>query len=448
MWLAPLLALAGLPSDDRCANLLELPIEQVTVDSAVAAGGTCRVMGIARPEPGSNVRFAVYLPALPRWSGRYYQTGNGGLGGAIHIPTLEEGARRGDAVSATDTGHVGHGFDASWADGKVSTLANYGWRSIKITSDVAQQLMFAFYGRHPHHRYFMGCSNGGRMALMAAARWPSDWDGIIAGAPANPWTTQLRNFGKIQDAVRRQGASFGLEELGLIRRTAQAACPRDSVMSGIPQHPDRCRPDWRNLLCSRNQKSGCLSPDQLGSLDEIIKAGYEPAAMIPQDWRRWIVNPDVQAMSQLTFAQQARRYIFANFGDATLASHLDVRPTELQAFRERGGKVLSYFGWADAVIAPGLGIEWYSAVRSQTHSPTKFHDFYRLFMVPGMTHCQGGEGAVSFGQSLEAQATAQDPEHDLRLALERWVELGVAPNVLRSRTDRTRNTVRAYRTRY
>ncbi|WP_422061590.1 tannase/feruloyl esterase family alpha/beta hydrolase [Sphingopyxis sp.] len=383
--------------------------------------------------PGSAIGFTVYLPAPDRWSGRYYQIGNGGFGGAIHLPTLDEGARRGDAIAATDTGHHGTGFDASWASGNPVALADYGWRSIKATRDAAQAISFAYYGRKPAHRYFMGCSNGGRMALMAAARWPADWDGVIAGAPANPWTVQLQRFEQVQRAVRAPGAWLGKPQLDLIRRTAIAACPARSVRNGIAQRPDACRPDWDRLMCRHAAEASCLSAAQRASLQAIIGAGYAPAAMDMADWQRWVVNPDPATPSQLRFADQAQQYFFARHDAATLSANLDVRPDELQAYRARGGKILSYFGWADAVIAPELGLQWYRSVEQLSTEPGRTADFYRLFMVPGMLHCQGGTGAVSFGQSIDAPARVAQPAYDVRLALERWVEDGRPPRTLESR---------------
>ncbi len=425
-----------------CAAIGQLSLEKASIESAVLTGGICRVAGIARPVAGSEIRFAVYLPAPGRWSGRYYQIGNGGFAGAIHHPTLEDGARRNDAIAATDTGHRGTGFDASWAAGNPVALADYGWRSIKATSDAAQAILLHYYGRTPGFRYFMGCSNGGRMALMAAARWPGEWDGIIAGAPANPWTRQLGLFGDVQDAVRAPGARLGRNELDLISRTAIAACPAGSVRDGVAQRPGACRADWARLACTASGNRTCLSLPQLAALGKIVDAGYMPAAMIQGDWAQWIANPDADAQSLWTFAAQARQHLFGNYSSTTLSAHLDVQPADLQRFRDRGGKILSYFGWSDALISPGLGLEWYRAVDRETRGNGSTKDFYKLFFVPGMTHCQGGKGAVSFGQSLDAPATRADRHHDVRKAIEAWVETGISPKRLQSKNGGTINSVR------
>lgn len=441
-WLPLLLSFGNPAVDDRCATLAKLTLDRAVVESAVLSDGICRIDGSAHPVPGSDIRFTVYLPAREHWSGRYYQIGNGGFAGAIHLPTLDEGARRGDAIAATDTGHRGHGFDAGWASGNPVALADYGWRSIKATRDAAEALVGAYYGRAPNRHYFMGCSNGGRMALMAAARWPEDWDGVIAGAPANPWTLQFRHFGEIQDRLRGEGGWLGRSELDLIRRTARAACPVKTIRNGIAQQPEACRSDWSRLACTGGAKAGCLSIGQLATLGRIIGAGYEPAAMDVDDWQRWIANPDTSAQSQLTFAEQSRQYMFGPFSPAELSDNLDVRPADLQGFRDRGGRILSYFGWSDAVIAPRLGLDWYRSVGRATHGPGAPTDFYRLFMVPGMQHCQGGTGPVNFGQSLEAPAGVRQPGYDIRLTLERWVERGSPPDRLIGQGDGRSVTLR------
>ena len=421
--------------DDRCAALASLSIDKAIVESVTLSEDICKVNGSAHPVPGSDIHFTVYLPAPQRWSGRYYQIGNGGFAGAIHLPTLDDGARRGDAIAATDTGHRGTGFEAGWADGNPVSLADYGWRSIKATHDVAQAVALAYYGRKPAHRYFMGCSNGGRMALMAAARWPEDWDGIIAGAPANPWTLQMRNFGEIQDRMRSEGGWLGPAELALIQRTARAACPASTMRNGVTQQPAACHPDWSRLACTGSAKTGCLSIGQLATLRRIVDAGYEPAAMDVDDWQRWIANPDTSAQSQLTFAEQSRQYLFGKFSPAELSENLDVRPADLQRFRDRGGRILSYFGWSDAVIAPRLGIDWYRSVENATKGTGVTSDFYRLFMIPGMQHCQGGNGAVNFGQSIEAPPDLVQPGYDIRRTLEHWVEDAAPPPILIGRAD-------------
>lgn len=419
--------MAGTAPADDCSALTQLSLDKAVIESAVAVDGICHVAGTAYPVAGSNIGFTIYLPARDQWSGRYYQIGNGGFAGAMHFPTLDEGAKRRDVMAATDTGHRGTGFDATWAAGNPVALVDYGWRSIKATSDAAQAIITHYYTKPPSYRYFMGCSNGGRMALMAAARWPDDWDGIIAGAPATPWTTQFSAFGTIQNAMTVPGAMLTRSDLDLVARSGLASCPAKWVAGGISQRPDKCTVDWKKLSCNAANNGQCLTPEKLAALRATVKAGYYPSSMIVDDWVQWIANPDPEANSQRKFSTQARSYIFSGYPASTLSDNIDVSAKDLARFRKHGGKILSYFGWADAVTAPGAGVQWYRNVEKVSGGARNMGSYYRLFMVPGMTHCQGGNGPVNFGQSLPAPPAQISPKHDIRSALETWVETGKAP---------------------
>ena len=422
-----------MPPADRCAQLQQTAIDHAQVESAAQIDGVCRVNGVASPVAGSVIRFTVYLPAPDRWSGRYYQIGNGGFAGTIHAPTLEEGAARGDAIGATDTGHSGTGFDASWAATNPIALTDYGSRSIKTTSDAARILVASYYGKRAEHRYFMGCSNGGRMALMAAARWPEDWDGVIAGAPANPWVRQMGIFEKIQHRLRSENANWlDRADLETAASWATASCHMPDPVGEIRFRPDKCRLDWSRLTCSGQGKDGCISATKVASLKQIADAGYPIAALDVDDWQRWITNEDPEANSQNLFATQYRTNLLRRRSPAMLSRELDVKPSELARFRKKGGKILSYFGWSDAVISPALGLKWYSDVTERIGGKSAIKDFYRLFMIPGMQHCQGGKGAVNFGQSLSAPSLNQNPQFDIRASLENWVERKKAPDILRA----------------
>jgi len=454
--LAPAL-IGAMPAEQRCAALAAHAPEGVSIETAgIVSGGVrtfdgkliqtapaCRIRGIARPTPRSRIGFELWLPR-DRWNGRYYQLGNGGFAGNIDLPSLVAEVARGNAAAITDTGHVADGFDARWAADHPERVVDYGHRSIKATSDAAQALITAYYGHSPAHRYFVGCSNGGRQALMAAQRYPEDWNGVIAGAPANLWTRQLTSFAVVQHRLRAvPGAWIRPDLLPLIRKRALASCPAASVRNGIAIDPRLCPFDPAVLQCRGRAQSACLSAAQVESLAIIQAAGFEPTSATPENWGRWIVNPDPAAPSQLTFATQAFRHLLQDRTDwaitafepdrdrasDTLRTILDADDTGFAPFRKRGGRILSYFGWDDAVISPRVGADYYSRV-SKRLGAKRTRDFYRLFMVPGMTHCQGGPGAYAFGQSLPAPALAGDRHHDIRRTLEAWVERGVAPDML------------------
>lgn len=345
----------------------------------------------------------------------------------------------------TDTGHGGNQFDASWAARRPERVTDYGHRSIKATSDSAAALIRAYYGRPAARRYFAGCSNGGRQALMAAQRYPEDWDGILAGAPANLWTQQLTSFAAIQHRLRAYPAAWiAPAKLPAIGRAALASCPRRSVANGIALDPERCRFDPAAIACRGVETNTCLTPPQVETLRLIQRAGFEPSgASAPGNWDVWMLAPP-GAPSQLSFALGAFRYLARvqpdwrvedydprrDYFPAAVADELDSDSRDYSRFRDRGGRIISYFGWSDAVIAPRPGLAYYRSVVRNMGGLRQTQGFYRLFMVPGMLHCQGGAAPHAFGQSLTAPALSRAPQFDVRAALETWVEQGRAPRSL------------------
>jgi feruloyl esterase len=344
-----------------CAALAadELPNAHVTAAQLVPARADvpsfCRVQGEARPTEDSQIGFELWLPASG-WNGRYYQLGSGGFSGSIHPPALAAELRRGNAVAATDTGHRADAFDASWALGHPEKIIDYGYRSIIETARAATALVRAYYGTPPRFRYFTGCSNGGRQALMAAQRFPEEWDGILAGAPALDWTRQL---------------------------TAFAAQPEGDVRS------------------------------QLRFAEQFFRY------MVHDDPGWTLGRFDGQRDAHLA---RTRR-----IGKQTLSEVLDATDPDLTRFEQRRGKLLMYFGSADDLISPRMGIDYYRRVLARMGGAERTQAFFRLFMVPGMGHCQGGTEPHAFGQAYVAPGLRDDPEHDIRRALEAWVEQGRAP---------------------
>jgi feruloyl esterase len=397
-------------------------IPGLEITTAASTGDACRIEAVARPRPNAAIGIEVWLPAPARWSGRYYQMGNGGLAGRFDRATLAAAAARGDVAAATDTGHKGDGFDARWAAGRPDLIEDYASRSIKVTADAAAALTRAYYGKPARRRYFMGCSFGGRQALVAASRWPRDWNGIIAGAPAADWPARLTGFANIQRALRiTPGGWIAPERVAGLVAVVRGACrvAGDCTIRALRQ------------ACHTGRKQACLTASQEASLTAIEAAGYPLRDADPAEWARWIVNPDPAAPSQLTFATQGFRYLLADkprwtIGDAPLAR--PERTTlfatgDLRAFAARGGKLISYFGTADAVLPPARAV-------SDARRRGADASFYRLFLVPGMAHCQGGGLPYAFGQSLNAPSRTDDAGHDIRRAIEAWVERGMQPKTL------------------
>ena len=427
--------------DDRCAGLIGLSTPGMKIGSADAIGESCRITGIAQPAPGSRVGFEIRLP-LQGWTGRYVQLGTGGFAGQIFSGAIEDEAQRGNAAAMTDSGHQADRMSAAWAAGNETAVIDYGYRSIKATWDAADLLIRRFYGRPPRHRYFVGCSNGGRQALMAAQRYPQDWDGILAGSPANPWSEQLYRHAALQHALLGTDRSALARALPRIQQAALAACPPGTVRNGVATDPRLCR-----FAPERAQ----LTPGEAAAVRAILAAGYDPTSAAQADgWSRWIVG--APRAGQIEFAEQAYRYLLQSSPDWTVSDFaagpahraarrrapvLDVGP-DLRAFQRKGGKILSYFGWADALIAPRLALGFYERAMQANGGPAATRGFYRLFMAPGLGHCQGGGGPVAFGQPGSTTVRAGDPAYDVRAALEAWVETGRAPDRLVAADPATR----------
>lgn len=417
MALAALLAAMSVAGGD-CVALRDVPLAQGEVRTAEVVDGACRITAELRPTADSKIGVTVWLPRSG-WTGRYVQLGTGGFAGTTPLEALAYEVGRGNAVAVTDTGHVADAFDARWALGHPEKVTDYGHRSLKVSADAARALTTAFYGRAPNRRYFIGCSNGGRQALMAAQRWPGDWDGLLVGSPALAWTAQMTALARIQQAVRAPGGMIPADKLATIAAAARAQCGDDG--QGRP-----CRLDPRGLG---------LTPPQIRTLATISREFDARWAAAPDGWSRWIVNPDRTAPSQLTFAEQFFGNIVLERPDfrvedltgadarraARLSSTLDATGG-LDAFRRRGGKLIVYVGSADPLIAPFRALDY--------HRREGRADFSRLYVAPGMGHCQGGAGADSFGQSLASPALKRDAAHDIRVALETWVEGGVAPGTI------------------
>ncbi len=415
---------------------------------------SCRVTGEARPTSASRIGFELWLPE--QWSGRYVQLGNGGFAGNIDEPSLANELRLGNAAAMTDTGHKADQFDASWALNQPEKVIDYGYRSIKVTADSAGLLIGQYYRRRPDHRYFVGCSNGGRQALIAAQRYPGDWDGIIAGSPALDWTEQLATFAAVQHQLRARPENWiPIAKLPAIQRAAAKACPSSSNII--------CRVDAAKLRCRSTDEPDCLTAAQARSLDLIqsgprdqlgkpIFHGFAPTGDLRSNWGRWILNADRDLPGDLTFATQAYRYLILDRPDwrieefelgrdfkraserriagQTLSTILDARSAAFGRFARRGGKLIIYIGGADAVISPAAALAYYRSVAAQMGGMTHARKFMRLFIAPGMEHCQGGVGPNAFGQAWVAPASMPDKDHDIRLALQSWVEGGLRPDRL------------------
>jgi tannase/feruloyl esterase len=432
--------------------------------------GFCRVVGLATPSPTSKILFEVWLP-LRNYNGDYEQVGNGGFAGVVNYGGLGEGIRRGYATASTDDGHQGF-QDATFANVSHDKIVDFGWRALKETTDKAKDVIHAFYGSAPHYSYFFGCSDGGREAMQEAQKFPADFDGIIAGAPANHWTHQFTALAyNTQAAYDHTAPAFTAllppSVLPALSSGVRKQCAGHD--GGLPSDlfltdPRLCVVDWSKIQCASGQvPPACLTAQQVVAVKAInagaknasgqIYPGYELGSEDQSfDWQVWITGPSnlppFPTFGLQTFFGEG---FFANFvyhvpvynlmtldmnsglADAdALAPDLNAEDPDLTPFRNHGGKLIQYAGWADAAVAPRDGIAYYEAVRTALGSPVYSEEqkFYRLFLAPGMDHCSGGPGADAFGNDplFPAPAGQADADHDVLMALARWREMGTAPD--------------------
>ena len=205
---------------------------------------------VARPTSDSEIKIEVWLP-VTGWNGKYQQAGNGGWAGAVPTSSLAIALQRGFASAGTDDGHMGNGISAAWAVGHPEKLIDFGYRALRETTLTAKAVIRAFYGKDPARSYFVGCSDGGREALMEAQRFPDDFDGIVVGAPANDWSGQFTAFVWNERAILETPASaIPVAKLAAIQKAVMAGCDaKDGVKDGLIEDPRACKFDPALLAC-------------------------------------------------------------------------------------------------------------------------------------------------------------------------------------------------------
>jgi feruloyl esterase len=461
-------AAVGLAADCEGLAKLTLAATKITGAKVEAAAkdspAVCRVVGVMTPAADSEIHFEVWMP-VTGWNGKFLGVGNGGYAGSISRGGLVEAARNGFASASTDTGHKATGgIDASWALNHPEKIIDFGHRAIHLMTVQGKAITTAYYGSAPRKSYFSSCSNGGRQALMEAQRYPEDYDGIIAGAPANDWTHLMTSAVKNSAATLRDPSFYiPAEKLPAIQAAALAACDKlDAVADGVIENPAKCRFDPAVLLCKGAETKTCLTAPQVGALKEIYgglkdakgKLVYPGYALSGEaetgGWGGWITGPAPEKSALFGFGTNFFKYMvyndpnwdFKTFDVARdlpaaqkLAAHLNATNPDLRAFQARGGKLILYHGWCDAAIPGQAVIDYYNTVVKKMGAKAA-GSFVRLFMVPGMQHCGAGAGPNNFGQG---GAPKGDPAANIAAALEQWVEKGTAPEmVVAAKPGRTR----------
>jgi len=422
-----------------CEDLKSLNLSNATITSAQSITATeslpahCQVEATLRPSPDSDIKIAVWLP-LANWNGKFQAVGNGGWSGSINNNALAAALRRGYATSSTDTGH--QGSSASFALGHPEKLIDYAWRSEHEMTSKSKSIIEAFYGKGPKLSYWNGCSAGGKQAMKEAQTFPDDFDGIIAGSPGVDWVARATLSMWVAQAVDKN--PLLPSKFPIIHEAALAACDAaDGLKDGVIEDPTRCSFDPKTIECTGADSPTCLTSSQVETARKIyagpgagiapgLERGSEPGWGTFAGPRPFAIGFDY--FKYIVFENPNWNFRTLNFdSDIVRARKLDAdrinaTDPDLSAFRKHGGKLIHYHGWSDPQIPPASSVAYYQSV---LHKMGKsIPDFYRLFMVPGMAHCGGGDGVNTF---------------DMVDALEQWVEHAKAPaQIPASGKDRTR----------
>ena len=460
-------------SGGACAGIgnLSLDSARVVAASAVEAGALvlddqpadpifkklpafCRVVAVSKPSPDSSIRIEVWLP-LAGWNGKFMGQGNGGFAGSIGYHGLAVAVLSGFASGGTDTGHTGSATESGWALGHPEKVIDFGYRAVHLMTELSKTVVEKFYAGAAQHTYFSSCSDGGREALMEAQRFPEDYDGILAGAPAFNWTSLLSRAAVMSQLLLGKPESYlPAAKVPAINQAVLAACHKNETGPFLADLRS-CHFSPDALLCKGAETTACLTPAQAASVKAIYAASNLPDGtlvyhgLLPggelgsNGWQGWISGESRESGGGSVYALGYFRNLVYSDPNWQLESFelgrdlkaaeertgqaLDAVNPDLRAFKARGGKLILYHGWNDPAISPLATIDYVKSVE-QTVGRAQTESFVRLFLVPGMQHCGGGPGPADFGQWGPSFDPALDnAANDITFALEAWVEKGKAP---------------------
>lgn len=442
----------------ECSTLVNADISSavgapthITSATAVPAGQPapyCDVKGTVEPQ----IQFELRLP-LTKWTQRFVQTGCGGLCGHIDMGLDNDDgclpATNGElALASTDMGHSG-GMDGRFGEKDYQLRIDFAYRGVHITTLAAKALMVKFYGQQPTYSYFAGCSDGGREALMEAQRFPNDFNGITAGAPAMNFTTQ-NTFYHGWNARVNTGADgkpiLTADKLPLLHKAVLAKCDaEDGLKDGLISNPLACHFDPAVLECKAGAAPGtCLTSAQVKVVRELYAGAHDSdgnklvlsgplpgselawaGVYIPEPGQDHVMSEMISTGTLKYLAYETNpptgytladlKFERANFTATTkLHALYDATDPDLTAFAASGGKLILWHGLADPHISPLNTIAYYTAMQ-KTMGDEAVNKFARLYLFPGGYHCGGGEGPFDM---------------DMLSAIMAWVEQAKAPHAL------------------
>jgi feruloyl esterase len=445
---------------EKCNALPALAVDGLSVNSAEAITdradlpGFCAIRGVIEPGIGFEARFPV-----EDWNGKYYQSGCGGYCGAL-LPdkkgfsnSINEALKQGYAAITTDGGHESWIGDASWARNNPVAVEVYAHKLIPLTYTAGTQLIEAFYQEAPQREYFGGCSNGGRLAAVAAQRYPQLFDGILGGAPVlnlsqnggtfGSWVVQANAGSNGERLLTRANFAHKLPMLELA--VVEQCDPSDGSEDGIISQPRQCTIDFSLFpRCAGTNGTDCFTEEELSVLAAWYQGprnsmGEQLFPGMPAGSERfllaWFLDPEGKTAPGNALGGGYARYLGFEGGapddftaldfdfdtdPARLVANgqlFDALDPDLRAFRDAGGKYLAWHGWQDPLVLPDQSVEWYRDIVEEFGDESNVEDFMRLFMIPGKGHC------------WEMPSAAPD-RFDPITVLDNWVESGRAPDQL------------------
>lgn len=435
-----------------CARLLSLKLKDTVVTEATVIPAKGDVPEYCRVQGGLEtvILFEISMPTSV-WNGKLFYVGGAGYNGSV--PELDDALARGYAAAGSDTGHRGFHWDASAMYNNPQSQVNYAHRATHLVTVLSKEIIKSYYGSQPMYSYFCGCSNGGKMALMEAERYPDDFDGIVGGGYVVDRTKEMMMFIWTQRALL--GAEIPPYKIPAMEKATLEACDAgDGLADGLIDRPDRCKFNPESMVCQGADGPNCLTARQANAWQKILSgpvnsagkklyAGYLPGHegdypyyitgigtmhgypssnfMYEDTFMRWIVfGPQFDSVRDFDFDKSPAALV-------KFEKDQDAGSADLSAFQKHGGKLILYNGWADHSTPPTRAVEYFEQLRQKT--PNR-DDFVRLFMFPGLYHCNGGPGPNTFGGLGQKGYKRNDPDSDIIGALDRWVESGIAPSKL------------------
>lgn len=471
-----LTALAPAAMAATCDSLNSLKLPHVSIKATLVAAGAykpaqapnakgpapdysdlpafCDVVVVSTPATGSTINIEYWLPET-NWNGNMIVTGNGGLGGSINngggstrggTPFITN-MKAGYIAGMSDTGHNAANGNAFLANPE--SLIDFAYRAEHETAEIGKQLARARFESAVRRSYFDGCSGGGRQALKAAQMYPGDFDGVLAGSPA------VASIGRAAQAIwigqathKSPEAALPAAKFATVHDAVIAACDAlDGVKDGVLENPRKCSFDPKTIQCQGADATTCLTAAQVETVraiysdvknprtGEVYFPGHEPGS--EAGWNTMAgANPfgvGVDVFRYTAFnGDAAWDYKTMNF-DTDIAKAqknagaIDALDPKLKPYFDRGGKIIQFHGWNDPQISPRSSVSYYEDVVKNNGGLSKVQQNHRLFMIPGMAHCGGGDGTSSF---------------DGFSALVQWVEQNKAPETLAGAKIANGQTVR------